>query len=330
VVVAVLALAFGVGYSLLTSRGTPPREPELRSVAGALDQRPDHEGGTDHRPPLPPDALFARSSPAVMQVVIQDRQGRTTGSGSGFLVSTTGPIATNYHVIEKAHAADVLLADNTILPVVGAAGLDQEADLAIVKVAGRVNAQPLELAGDDLPPVGAKVYAVGNPRGLANTLSDGLVSGHQEIPIYSMTMIQTTAPISPGSSGGPLLGVDGKVVGVTTASRVDGQNLNFAVPASHVARLLRRCEGQGHLTQFPLVREPDADVLAYIERGDAWMGKNEYDKALKDYDAAVRLDPEYALSYHKRGMAWYCKGEFSKAFKDFNEASRLDPKHFPK
>src|SRR5262249_9740368 len=140
------------------------------------------ENNTPLRSPLPADAIFAQASPAVVQVVIQDRQDRTIGTGSGFLVSKSGLIATNHHVIEKAHAAHVVLEDMTKLPVLGVAALDEGADVAIIMIAGQMTAQPLELAGMELPPVGAKVYAIGTPLGyFANTLSDGLVSGHREI-----------------------------------------------------------------------------------------------------------------------------------------------------
>jgi hypothetical protein len=91
-----------------------------------------------------------------------------------------------------------------------------------------------------------------------------------------ITLIQTTAPISPGSSGGPLLATDGKVVGVTTLGSTAGaQNLNFAVPTSYVARLLLRCEREWQLTQFPLGQQPDA--FPYIESGTAWLDKKKYD-----------------------------------------------------
>jgi len=268
-----------------------------------------------------PDAIFLRVSPAVVQVVIQDREGATLGTGSGFLISSKGLIATNYHVIEKAHSAHVVLADKTELSVLGVAALDEEADIAIIKVVGQISAPPLELAGNDLPPVGAKVYAIGNPLGLANTLSDGLVSGHRGDE--KITLIQTTAPISPGSSGGPLLSADGKVVGVTTLFGKVGQNLNFAVPASHVARLLLRCEGEGQLTQFPLVRQTEA--IAYIKRGMAWFEKNDYEQAIKEFNEAIRLDPKYALAYWNRGKAWLAKSDYDQAILDYGRAIQLDP-----
>ena len=155
VATVVLVVAFGAACSLLTSGAT-----DSRSTLA-----PDASRST-----LAPDAIFARSSPAVVQVVARDRQGRTF-TGSGFLVSRAGLVATNYHVIEKAHAAHVVLPDETELPVLGVAALDRDADLAILKVEGQLGAQPLALAVAGLPPVGARVYAIGNPLGqFANTL----------------------------------------------------------------------------------------------------------------------------------------------------------------
>lgn len=203
--------------------------------------------------PLTVDALYTRTTPAVVHVIAHDRQGHAIGGGSGFLVSRTGLIVTNYHVIGRAHKAHIVLADDTKVPVLGVAAHDEHADIAIIKVSGQADAQPLELAGDELPTVGARVYAIGNALGEATTLHDGLVSGHRYID--RLRMIQTTAPISPGLSGGPLIGTDGRVVGVSTVLSKVGQELNFAIPSSHVAGLLRRCEGGKQLTQLPLARQ---------------------------------------------------------------------------
>ncbi len=242
--------------------------------------------------------IFAQSSPAVVQVVVQDRQGKTVSSGSGFLVSRGGLFATNYHVIEKAHSRHVVLADNTKLTVVGVTSLDKEADLAIVKVAEHLVARPLELAGPDVPSVGTKVFAIGNPLGLANSMSDGLVSGIRKVG--QIAMIQTSAPISVGSSGGPLLGPDGKVVGVTTFLFKEGQNLNFAVPASCVASLLHRAKGEGQENQMPLVRRLDA--IACTDRGQALLAKGKYDEAIEEYDKAA---PIRSRKHTGSRQAWY-------------------------
>jgi S1-C subfamily serine protease len=246
-------------------------KPEASSLLSHERWEEDNKPNTSNQQkpgPLSPDTIFAQASPAVVQVVVQDRGGSDYGKASGYIAKKNGMIVTNYHVIENSHKAYVVLSNKTRLPVTGVVALDQEADLAIIKVAGEINIQPLELSGNDLPAVGAKVYAIGNPHGLANSLSDGLVSAHREkgaIPEfpYMPTMIQTTAPISPGSSGGPLLGVDGKVVGITTIGSGDKvQNLNFAIPATHVRWLLIRCDIEGQITQLPLDQKPSHHKLA--------------------------------------------------------------------
>jgi hypothetical protein len=198
------------------------------------------------------DEIFAQSSPAVVQILAQDGEGRPTVFGSGFFVTTQGLVATNYHVIKKAYSANVVLDDKTTRPIAGVAALDEKADLAILAVGGSVTVRSLELA-EETPAVGTRVYAIGTPLGVfANTLSDGLVSGHHETE--GITYIQTTAPISPGSSGGPLLRADGRVVGVTTLAVRDAQNINLAVPASQLARLLAGCDTDRRLARFPLSR----------------------------------------------------------------------------
>jgi S1-C subfamily serine protease len=269
-------------------------------------------GGNAISSPLSADAVFAQASPAVVQVVTQDRQGRNIGSGSGFLVSNNGLIATSFHVIENASTTDVVLADKTMRPVVEIVALDQEADIAIIKAAGPITAKPLELAGSDLPAVGTKVYAIGNPEGLTHSLSDGLVAAHREIG--RSTEIQTTAPISPGSSGGPMLGADGRVIGVTRGLFKEGQNLNFAVPVCHVARLLLRCESERQLTRSPLPRQPapepemakpaspsrpkGADPVEWIKKNLA-LGMSEKQVGQVFEDAMVYATPDKGEIYLK-------------------------------
>ncbi|OWK35618.1 S1C family serine protease [Fimbriiglobus ruber] len=260
---------FGVAYGVLLVRsktGTeidPPSAPttadlgrQLLQGVGTTPDRVAQQGdGKQFPSPFAADKLFALSSPSVVQILIQNRHNHTIGTGSGFLISSTGLIATNYHVVENAHTAQVVFADKTKLPVLGVAAFEPETDIAIVKVSGQNGAQPLELAANELPVIGGKVYAIGNPLGFANTLSDGLISGHREI--NKVTVIQTSAPISPGSSGGPLIGCDGKVVGVTSGGIKGGQNLNYAIPVSNVTRLLSMSSRDSRLKYFPLVNAPD-------------------------------------------------------------------------
>ncbi|MCK4623752.1 MAG: serine protease [Phycisphaerae bacterium] len=179
--------------------------------------------------------LFAKASPAVVKILIYDKHSKLKAQGSGFFVSSDGLLITNYHVIANAASAKVLLPDGSRLTISGVAALMPHADLVLLKVKGK-NLSFLTVA-HKAPKVGTKVYAIGSPKGLDNTISEGIVSGYRDFKDVT-TLMQTTAPISPGSSGGPLLAGTGKVVGITTASLRSGQNLNFAVPCKYLQALV--------------------------------------------------------------------------------------------
>lgn len=237
--------------------------------------------GEEERPEareLSADALFKRASPAVVRVEVRDRELKSQTQGSGFFVSEDGLIVTNYHVIEGAHYATVRLEDGSVAFVEGLAGVDRRADLALLKVKA-AGASFLELGQLGLPSVGTRVYAIGNPQGLTNTLSEGLVSGHRKVE-EGMTLIQTTAAISPGSSGGPLLAADGRVVGVTTSFLAEGQNLNFAVPAERVMILVK---GRGKIERLASAgggRLGRSDARRFDRVWDA-IDADDYEKALE-------------------------------------------------
>ena len=180
--------------------------------------------------------IVSRSSDAVVQIVVSDSLGQPTALGSGFVISQDGRIVTNYHVIKGAHTAIVKLTNGSFFPVDGVLAADPDKDLAILKVAGK-NLPFLSLETSQLR-VGDRVVAIGSPLGLDGTVSDGIVSAIREED--NKTWIQTTAPVSHGNSGGPLLDLKGNVTGVITwgVNLNLGQNLNFAVAANEVGTLL--------------------------------------------------------------------------------------------
>jgi hypothetical protein len=192
--IAAVAIVFG-------SVGIPIVWMVYESTRGSQDAQPQGLS-------LSADEVFAKASPAVVRVEVHDSQFQLIGQGSGFLVSEDGLIATNHHVVQSAYFAHVILNDGTKYPVEGVAALDRNADLALLQIKG-LQLPVLKVATTDLPQVGARVYAIGNPKGLINSLSDGLISGHRKRD-DDVTLIQTTVPISPGSSGGPLLSDDGR------------------------------------------------------------------------------------------------------------------------
>jgi S1-C subfamily serine protease len=187
--------------------------------------------------------VVKRSSDAVVLIVISNSAGQETALGSGFLISADGEIVTNYHVIKDAHSAIVKLSNGAFFPVSGVLASDANKDLAIIKVNGK-NLPFLTLGDIDNLHVGDHVVAIGSPLGLEGTVSDGIVSALRDVA--NMKWVQTTAPVSHGNSGGPLLDMNNHVVGVITwgVNLELGQNLNFAAPCSEVRTLLVTAQQQ--------------------------------------------------------------------------------------
>jgi hypothetical protein len=188
------------------------------------------------QPPFSISDIVSHTSDAVVQIVVSDSLGQPTALGSGFLISQDGRIVTNYHVIKGAHTGIVKLTNGSFFPVDGVLASDPDKDLAILKVAGK-NLPFLSIETSQLR-VGDRVVAIGSPLGLEGTVSDGIVSAIRDEG--NNKWIQTTAPVSHGNSGGPLLDLKGNVAGVITwgVNLNLGQNLNFAAAANEVSTLL--------------------------------------------------------------------------------------------
>jgi S1-C subfamily serine protease len=189
---------------------------------------------TDAQTPM---AVAEKAFPSTVMIVMEDSNGQPNTIGSGFVVGD-GYVASNFHVVEGASRGFVKrIGDKMKYESDGVAALDQFSDLVVLKVRG-LNAPKLGVADSDQLSVGQQVFAVGNPQGLEGTFSQGIVSSIRETD--GGKLLQITAPISPGSSGGPILNDAAQVVGVTVATYRGGQNLNFAIPASRLATLLSK------------------------------------------------------------------------------------------
>ena len=177
--------------------------------------------------------VFSSSRNSVVLVLSYDRNNMPLALGSGFFISPK-KIVTNYHLIEGA--GRILVKSTALGMQTEVSGIDaysRQLDLAVLRVDAEGPALRIKEKQDQ--EVGDRVIAIGNPRGLESTLSEGIISGLRKADDFFI--YQVTASVSPGSSGGPLLDDRGYVIGVTTATITDGQNLNFAVPILLLKRL---------------------------------------------------------------------------------------------
>ncbi len=345
----------------------PTASPAADAVVRALAAGPSYQlaPAAASSGSLTAEQLFAHASPSVVMVEVRDVQMRPVSQGTGFFISSDGLLVTNFHVIEGAAFASVRTADGQTLFVEGVVAKDEKADLALLKVraAGRA---VLRLAGGAAPRVGTRVFAIGNPQGLTNTLSEGLVSGHRD-QIGGLlagnagagpAVIQTSAAISPGSSGGPLMTADGAVVGVTSATLGSGQNLNFAVSTAVVRRLIDgrgRTEALASAAARPI--DP-ADARAYAAlfaalddeqiRQAAAMLKTlsvtqkenpffwftagcvharlrNFELSAQAYDKAVQLRPDFAEAHSRLGDSLQAVLARDRGLDAYRRAPELNP-----
>ena len=289
---------------------------------------------------------------ATVYLEMQDSNGSPLGFGSGFFV-TANLIATNYHVIAGAASGTAkLVGKSTTYKIEGFTATNKYNDLVLLKVSAS-DIKPLPLGNSDAIKIGETVYVAGNPKGLQGTFSDGIISSRHGG--HAKGRLQMTAPISPGSSGGPVLNRMGKVVGVSYAILEGGQNLNFAIPSLYVKTLLalsgtvkplsqgnhsisaetyfargntKAALGQ-HLAAISdydkvIQLKPDA-VNAYINRGLAKAVLGQHVAAISDYDKAIQLKPDLAEAYINRGLVKIDLGLYSAAISDYDKAIQLEP-----
>ena len=178
-------------------------------------------------------AIAKAANGAIVSIVMSDKDGKPIAQGSGFLVSKDGVIVTNYHVIAEGSSAVVRLPDGAMYIVDGVLASDKARDIAVIKAHGQ-NFRTLPLGNSDRVQVGEDVVAIGNPLSLESTVSNGIVSGIRAVEEEGGKYLQITAPISPGSSGGPLFNMAGEVIGITSMYLKGGENLNFAIPINDV------------------------------------------------------------------------------------------------
>jgi S1-C subfamily serine protease len=228
-------------------------------------------------PQVSPADIYERTHSSVVIVIVRDSNAKPISQGSGFIVRKNR-IVTNHHVVENAASAFIIFADGNSQEVEGLAADSPARDLAILVV--NTGARPALKLGDELAVrQGDSVYALGAPEGLELSLTNGILSGFRDVE--DKFLLQTTAPIAHGSSGGPLFDSLGRVIGVTTAFLSDSPGIYFSIGAKDVSRLLHAPSA----VILPLASTPTkpptiADFSAEIAEFAALIGRYIAEKGL--------------------------------------------------
>lgn len=197
--------------------------------------------------------IYDKALPSVVCVTADLKSGRGYKTGTGFIVESSGYILTNFHIIDEGSALEImLLSDNSVYEA-RVVGYDEEFDLAVLKIDGQ-DLPAAELGDSDGLAVGDPVYAIGNPMGyLYGSMTNGIVSalGRDNTDANGLALIQTSAPLNSGNSGGPLLDASGRVVGITSA-KITGveedtviEGLGLAIPTTDLLPFVNRILATG-------------------------------------------------------------------------------------
>ncbi len=267
--------------------------------------------------------LVRRIKPSAVAIETFDSRGNTLSRGSGFFI---GPdrIITNRHVIEKSSRVEIHLLNGKKYPVKGVIAVDGEGDLALLQVdVPAALAIPLPIVRS-VPAEGESIVVVGNPYGLEGSVSNGIVSAVREISGYGK-IIQITAPISPGSSGSPVVNMSGQVIGIATLQAEQGQSLNFAVPSERILQL----KVSDLQTVSSLTAETTKNKRASAERfyslGVAQLSRDDYARAVTYFEKAAELDPNYPEAWYQIGFCYGLLGRHTEALRASRQAAKLRP-----
>ena len=183
--------------------------------------------GTAVAQELKPEEIYRRLLPSIVTLQVEDRAGARF-VGTGFLALTNGVAVTAWHVVAGARKVTARFADNEFVDVLGVVDKDEKSDLALIRLP--VSSRPQVQLRASQAPIGSRTYVIGAPKGYEFSIADGLVSQMQNVE--GAKQYQVSCPVSGGNSGGPLVNSSGEVIGVTSWSKTDAQNISFAIPAS--------------------------------------------------------------------------------------------------
>jgi tetratricopeptide (TPR) repeat protein len=291
---------------------------------------------------LTPGQVFDKVKDSVVVVKTLDAQGMVKSQGSGVILPS-GKVATNCHVVEGGASYKVGRGKQLVSATLYAE--DGDKDICVLDAKG-MKGKPAQLGKAVGLKVGDLVYAVGAPQGLELSLSDGIVAQLRGSP---SPLIQTTAPISPGSSGGGLFDREGRLVGLTTFLVEGGQNLNFAMPVEWISevkpgrKLVAKGQGRTEWMKRAMAllqgkdyqglldwclkwtkNEPN-DAEAWLSLGIAYGYLERYNESIEAHRQALRINPKYVETWISLGIVYGYLERYNESVEAIRQALRINP-----
>lgn len=267
--------------------------------------------------------IVKRAKPAVVTVVAYDSTGEVLRQGSGFFIDQDHVI-TNWHVIEGASRAEVKAMDGKNYKIKEIAAADEVADLASLKLTTpNLTVTPLSVTRT-VPQEGERVIVLGSPMGLEFSVSDGIVSAVRDIPDFGR-VIQISAPVSPGSSGSPVLNLKGEVIGVAVMQSVKGQNLNFAVPGEQVLSLKTHGGKSWQSAPAGVAAGPSAGSRDPVAAGLKLFKAGSFKEALQYFSRAAKDNPRDHIAWFLVGACYFKMDRYEQAITGFQNAATAKP-----
>jgi Tfp pilus assembly protein PilF len=273
-------------------------------------------------------SLAKETTPAVVSLSVIDAGGTESATATGFFISGDGILVTNWHVIENADSVVAHSTTGTKFTFAGVLLHDEIHDLAVLK-ANEKSAKWLTLGDSTKLEVGSRIAVIGSPHGLDATLSDGIISAKRHFP-YGNDLLQITAPVSPGSSGSPVLNERGEAVGIVRLLLRDSQNLNFAICAEVLKEVLALRRGPAAPISFREAAEQGkqinkANARDLAAEGESHRKNKELDAGIESYTEALTLDPSNAEYWIRIGELYGLCDRFDRALECLTKAVGLNP-----
>ena len=269
--------------------------------------------------------LVKKIQPAVVTVIAYDINHQVANLGTGFFIDEAGHLITNFHVLEGNYGAEVRTATGKTYPVKFVIAENKATDLIKVLVdIPKRNFQWVSVTSE-IPAIAERVVVVGSPMGLDQTVSEGIVSSVREIPNVG-NFFQISAPISPGSSGSPVLNLKGDVIGVATFQFIQGQNLNFAVTGKSLLEL-KSDKPRQTISEWTYYRSMHKPRLAeeLCRKGFTFSINGQDQKAIKFFKEATEKDPKNPMAWYGLGFCYAGLNNQQDAIKAYKQAIKMNP-----